>query len=144
MVLNAVLMMVGVARPSFCMSNPTAVGRPSAQPSAGLWQLAQLIEPFFERRGSQNSISPSWMRDEFGRLCAGAGAASGRNQGSLPLAKAALTRMKSESRVSGVQIRRINDLEGMRAQLRTGVIPCPLNRPRCTALERYIGRFTGV
>jgi hypothetical protein len=34
----------------------------SVQPSAGLWQVAQLITPEAEMRGSKNSIRPSSIR----------------------------------------------------------------------------------
>ncbi len=77
MELKAVFTMVGVARPSFCMSKPVAVGSPSDQPSAGLWQLAQLMFALRDRRGSKNNICPSSTRAEFGRFSAGAGALVG-------------------------------------------------------------------
>src|SRR4051812_14749076 len=80
--LKAVFRMVGVARASVFISKPVAVGSPSDQPSAGLWQLAQLMFALRDKRGSKNSIWPSSTRAAVGRLSAGAGAFSGRSQGS--------------------------------------------------------------
>ena len=51
--------MVGVARPSTVPLMPTPVFRPSDQPRAGLWQVAQDTVPLPDRRGSKNRALPS-------------------------------------------------------------------------------------
>src|SRR5437868_5512641 len=59
------------------MPSPTPVGKPSLQPSEGLWQLAQLIQFEPESRGSKKSILPSSIRSGVGVFSAGEGTSAG-------------------------------------------------------------------
>ena len=52
-IMEVSLMMVGEWRPSCAMPWPTPTGNPSAQPKAGLWQLAQDCAELIERRVSK-------------------------------------------------------------------------------------------
>jgi len=48
------------------------------KPRAGLWQVAQLITPLAEMRGSKNSILPSSTFTAVWLLSAGIGAMAGK------------------------------------------------------------------
>lgn len=50
----------------------------SVKPRAGLWQVAQLITPLAEMRGSKNSILPSSTFTAVWLLSAGIGAMAGK------------------------------------------------------------------
>src|SRR5689334_3517771 len=62
------------------MPCPIAAGSPSLHPSAGLWHVAQLIQPELERRGSKKSILPSSMRSAVMALSGGTGGPDGRRK----------------------------------------------------------------
>src|SRR5579859_4577467 len=80
MVLKPELTREGVFRPRARMPSPTPVGKPSDQPSDGLWQLAQLIQLEPERRGSKKSILPSSTRSGVGKFSGGAGISEGNRK----------------------------------------------------------------
>src|ERR1700728_2802270 len=81
--------MVGVLRPRCLKPWPTAVGWPSDQPRAGLWQKAQLSISEPDSRVSKNSARPSSMRAALGALPSVCGTAAGRSQPAAAAARAA-------------------------------------------------------